>query len=352
MGPNVSHVAGPEGLLRRQHDPSQPDGPGSYFMRLLPIACVLICVALPGIARSQESSAQQDQYAIKSNVDLVVLHAVVRDRNGGFVSDLARTDFRVYEDGVLQSIATFSHEDIPVTVGLIVDNSGSMRTKRSEVIAAALALARSSNPRDQMFVINFNDSVSFGLPKGMPFTDREDQLRTALSNVTAEGRTALYDALSYGLEHLQAGDRDKKALIVISDGADNASKHTLADIMETTMHSDAIIYTVGIFDPDDPDKNPGVLRRLAKSTGGEAFFPDSLTGVTSDCEKIALDIRNQYDIAYSPIQKEESGSFRSIRVTAKAPGNKRLSVRTRTGYYTPSKSQTSLVGAGNHGTPN
>jgi VWFA-related protein len=263
----------------------------------------------------------------------VVLHATVQNHKGILVSGLGKDNFQVYEDGVLQQIDYFSHEDIPVTVGLVVDNSGSMGSKRSDVIAAALAFARSSNPQDQMFVVNFNEHVSFGLPDNTPFTDQVVELEVALSRIKADGETALYDGVAVALEHLKKGNRDKKVLIVVSDGGDNASKHNLGQVMAMAGQSDAIIYTLGLFDEDDPDKNPGVLKQLAKATGGEAFLPESLKEVVPICEQIAHDIRNQYTLAYAPANRKQDGAYRAIAVKAGSPGRGRLFVRTRAGYY-------------------
>jgi VWFA-related protein len=265
----------------------------------------------------------------------VVLHATVQDHKNVLVSGLGREAFRVYEDGVLQEIRHFSHEDVPVTVGLVVDNSGSMRTKRQHVIAAAVAFARSSNPQDQIFVVNFNEKVSFGLPSNVPFTDNVAQLQAALSRIDADGETALYDAVAASLERLEKGSRDKKVLVVISDGGDNASKHSLGQIRAMAGHPGAIIYTIGIFDEQDGDRNPHVLRQLAKETGGEAFLPESVDEVVPICERIARDIRNQYTIAYVPTNRKQDGSYRNIRVLANAAGHARLSIRTRAGYYAP-----------------
>ncbi len=266
---------------------------------------------------------------------MVVLNATVVNRKGELVSGLGQGDFRVYEDGLLQEVTSFSHEDIPVTVGLVVDNSGSMRSKRPEVIFAALAFARSSNAEDQMFVVSFNESVSFGLPDDTPFTDKEAQLKAALSRIAANGKTALYDAVAAALEHLKKGNRDKKVLIVISDGGDNASTRKLAEIMAMAAQSDAIVYTIGVFDETDPDRNPGVLKQLAKTTGGQAFFPESVKEVFPICNQIARDIRNQYSLAYLPKNVKQDGTYRVIQVDAGTPGRKRLSVRTRAGYYAP-----------------
>jgi VWFA-related protein len=266
-------------------------------------------------------------------VDVVVLHATTQDRHGNLVSGLGKSNFRIYEDGVLQTIKYFSHEDIPVTVGLVVDNSGSMGPKRADVIAAALAFARSSNPQDQMFVVNFNERVSFGLPNNVLFTDKVAQLEVALSRIAADGETALYDAVATALDHLKRGNRDRKVLIVISDGGDNASKHKLAEIMTAAGQPDATIYTIGIFDEGDGDSNPHVLKRLASNTGGEAFFPESSKDVLPICERIAHDIRNQYTLAYVPTNRKRDGTYRVVRVEAITTGSRRLSVRTRTGYF-------------------
>jgi Ca-activated chloride channel homolog len=307
------------------------------------LVALLFLIVLPVLVRSQESSPslgrQRNEYTIMVSADSVVLHATVQNHKDVLVSGLGKNDFQVYEDGVLQKIDYFSHEDIPVTVGLVIDNSGSMRPKRSEVIAAAMAFARSSNPADQMFVVNFNENVSFGLPVNTPFTDQAAQLEVALSRIASSGTTALYDAVAAAIEHLKQGNRDKKVLIVVSDGGDNASKKDLAQIRAMAGESDAIIYTIGLFIPEDPDRNPHVLKQLAKDTGGEAFLPDSISDVLPICERIAHDVRNQYTIAYVPTNRKQDGAYRAIHVKARAPGRGHVLVRTRAGYYAHLKSQ-------------
>jgi VWFA-related protein len=202
-----------------------------------------------------------------------------------------------------------------------------------------MAFARSSNPQDQMFVVNFNEHVSFGLPANTPFTDQTAQLQIALARFKTNGETALYDALAAALDHLKKGNRDKKVLMVVSDGGDNASKYKLGQILTMAGQSDAIIYTIGIYTEEDPDQNPNALRQLSKATGGEAFFPQSLPDVVPVCERIAHDIREQYTIAYTPANRKQDGAYRVIQVKATAPHHGRLSVRTRAGYYAPSKPQ-------------
>jgi VWFA-related protein len=316
------------------------------------LGILVVAIAWSSLALPQDPSSTQsrpdDAYTIRVDVNMVILHATTQDHKHTFVSGLDQDDFQVYEDGVLQPIKSFSHEDIPVTVGLVIDNSGSMGPKRADVIAAGLAFARSSNPQDQMFVVNFNERVSFGLPVNTLFTDQVAQLEVALSRIRAHGETALYDAVAAALEHLKKGNRDKKVLIIISDGGDNASKHKLAEIVAMVGQPDAIIYTIGIFDEQDPDRNPGVLKRLAKDTGGEAFLPESLKDVTPICEKIAHDIRNQYTIAYAPTNRKRDGTYRAIEVIARAPGRGRLSVRTRTGYFAPSAFPSAVSKATDH----
>jgi Ca-activated chloride channel homolog len=300
---------------------------------LLTIALAL--VAFTGSAESQAPpfiAPQPDPYRISVNVNLVVLHATVRDRKGGLASDLREGDFEVYEDGVRQTITLFRHEDIPVTVGLVIDHSGSMQPKLTHVIAAARTFARSSNPQDRMFVVNFNEKVTLGLPVAMRFTNRPEDLEAAILKSRALGQTALYDAVAEALERLRAVVPEKKVLIVISDGGDNASAHSLADVLKMAEQSSALVYTIGVFDEDDPDRNPAVLRRLAHATGGEAFFPDELKDVVAICESIARDIRHQYTIGYVSSSAARPGAFRKIRVEAHAAGSGRLSVRTRTGY--------------------
>ena len=302
-------------------------------------------------ARQNQGIPQPNQvgpYAIRTSVDLVVLRAIVRDHKGAPVSGLTRESFQVYEDKVPQQIESFSHEDIPVTVGLVIDNSGSMRPKHSDVIGAALAFVRSSNPKDEIFVVNFNEHVSMGLPANSPFTSNAAQLETALSRNVITGMTALYDAIAAGLEQLQKGKWDKKVLIVVSDGGDNASKRNLAQVMSMVNQSNAAIYTMGIFDDTDEDRNPRVLKHLSGASGGEAFFPKTLQEILPICQQIAHDIRSQYTITFIPENKKQDGAYRTISVKAReASGGRRLSVITRAGYSAPSNLHASEGSQGN-----
>jgi Ca-activated chloride channel family protein len=264
-----------------------------------------------------------------------LLDVSVKDTAGGFVSGLTNQDFKVYEDGKPQQITQFAHADIPVAVGLLVDESASMRPKRAEVITAGLAFIRGSNPQDEIFVINFNETARRGLPETMLFSDDVKQLREALWRGVPEGRTALYDAIELALHHLDFGRRDKKALVVVSDGGDNVSLHKVKEMLDDVLTSVATIYTIGIFDEGDPDKNPGILSRIAHMTGGNAYFPSNLDEVVSICQDIAKDIRTRYTIGYVP-SAGESTSVRHIKVIARSPNGQKQIVRTRTSYlFTP-----------------
>lgn len=305
---------------------------------------LLLLIGLVGGAEPQAPAPAEAQsphpYQISVNVDFVVLNATVRDGKGRFATDLSEQDFQVYEDGARQTIRLFRHEDIPVTVGLVVDHSGSMRPKLADVIAAARTFVQSSSPDDQMFVVNFNEKVALGLPDNLPFSNRPEDLGSAIANAPTTGRTALYDAVFEAREHLQTGSREKKVLIVISDGGDNASRHSQAEVLKMAEQSTTLVYTIGIFDESDPDRNPDVLRRLAGVTGGEAFFPSEYGEVVAICERIARDIRNQYTIGYLSTSAARPGAFLSIRVAAGAAGHGKLSVRARSGYRAGGESRT------------
>ncbi len=252
--------------------------------------------------------ASEDPFRLITTSELVLLDVSVQDAAGGHIANLSKENFRVYEGGKLQTITQFESDDVPVTVGLVIDTSGSMRSKYPDVVTAALAFIQASNRQDEVFIVNFGDDVRQGLPGGVPFTDDIRQLRTALSWGAPAGRTALYDAILCSLHHLEKGTRDKKALVLISDGGDNQSTQGPRELMRVVQESHATIYTIGIFEAEDPDRNPALLRRLAFVSGGEAFFPKQLSGVIGICRQIASDIRTRYTIGYVPVRDSERGS--------------------------------------------
>jgi VWFA-related protein len=274
---------------------------------------------------------------ISIQVNRVVLHATVREGKGRFVGDLQKENFEVLEDGVRQEIASFSREDLPVAAGILVDNSNSMFNKHREVVAAAKAFVRASNPKDELFVLHFNEQLTYGLPVNIPFTADPALLFEALDRMTVVGQTALYDAIVEGLNHLKKSKLTKKALFVISDGGDNLSRHNDSDVIREADLSGGLFYAIGIYDAMDGDANPGVLRKLAQNTGGEVYFPKELAEVGKLCETIARDLRSQYMISYAPPDKAAGGrDYRKIQVRVKDPQRRKLIVRTRTGYYASS----------------
>lgn len=284
-------------------------------------------VAVHALAASLPAAGPQ-QATFSSQSNLVVLHVTVVDRKSGFVAGLPREAFTVYEDGRPQKIAFFRNEETPVTAGLVIDGSTSMHRKRDAVVAAGLAFAKSSHPDDQLFTVHFNERVWHGLPADQPFTSDPEELRAALQRATARGRTALFDALAVALEHVERGPTQKKVLIVLSDGGDNASTRPFAEVLDAVRRSDTVIYTIGMADQYDEDTNPGLLKQLARASGADAYFPDGLDDLTGTLEQIARDIRSGYTIGYVPSHLAEG--FRAINV--EVASDRRLAVRARSGY--------------------
>jgi len=275
---------------------------------------------------------QEPRAAFVSRSELVVLRVSVVDRRAGFVSGLPREAFTVHEDGQPRDIQFFENEDTPVTVGLVVDCSGSMQTRRDGVIAAGLAFARSSHPADELFTLNFNEAVWPGLPADQPFTSDRDELKRALDRSITRGQTALFDAVAAGLRHLGRGSRTRKVLVVVSDGGDNASRTHFDEILDMALRHDVVIYTIGIYDHGDREAKPGLLRQLADATGGEAFFPKPNDPVTPVLERIARDIRSSYTVGYVPPAGDLAPRRRSIRVEVRPPDGRKLAVRARSSY--------------------
>jgi VWFA-related protein len=292
-----------------------------------PLLVLIVSLAVPAAA----TRAQERQPTFSARAELVVVRVSVMDGREGFVSGLEREAFRIYEDGARQEIDFFSREDLPVTVGLVVDNSGSMGPKREMVSRAALAFARSSNPLDEMFLVNFNEHTRLGLPPSLPFTSDVEALRAALTLMGARGRTGLYDAVAFALEHADRGSRDQKALIVVSDGGDNASAIGLDELLARAKTRAAVIYTLGVFDRADPDGNAGVLRQLAETTGGVSLLADEPEEAVAALEQFARDIRHSYTIGYTPATAGD-GRYHALHVVVQAPGYRNLNVRFRRGY--------------------
>jgi len=293
----------------------------------------------------QENAPRPREYTINVDVNLVVLHATVLDRKGRQVTDLKKENFKVYEDGVVQNLSVFSHADIPVTLGIVIDDSGSMKDKRAAVNAAALTFVKTSNPQDQVFVVNFNDVYYLDTPGD--FASNIEELKAALDKIDSRGGTALYDSVYAALDHMKLGNRDKKVVLVITDGEDNASRYTFEDLVRYLQKGNAVVYTVGLLGSAEPGglfkvhgggnrRAAKVLEKLSEVSGGQVYFPKSLDEVESTCVGIARDIRSQYTLAYYSTNSKKDGTFRALRVDAAAPRrSEKLTVRTRTGYFAP-----------------
>jgi len=268
----------------------------------------------------------------RKDVDEVMLHATVVDDKQHIITNLERNAFTVFEDGKPQNIISFHHVDIPVAMGIVIDNSGSMREKRSKVNQAALNLVRSSNPRDEVFIVNFNDEQYLD----QDFTHDLLKLKEALEKIDARGGTALYDAVVASADHLKRNARmEKKVVFLVTDGEDNASSETLEQaVKQLQVEGGPSVYAIGVLgDEDHPKRARKALQIIADRTGGIAFFPKTLDEVDNISRTIANDIRNQYAIGYKPASPKKAGEFRQIKVEAKSKGHGKLVVRTKSGYY-------------------
>ena len=288
--------------------------------------------------------AEPSGAVFRADTRVVDLHATVVDKSGHLVTNLPREAFTVYENGVQQMITNFKREDAPVSMGLIVDNSGSMRDKRSKVEAAALTLVKDSNPQDEVFVVNFNDEAFNDLPHGKDFTSDIKEMEEALTRIDSRGGTAMRDAIRMSIDHLkEKAHKDKKVLVVVTDGNDNSSLVSLETLVKSSQQSGVLIYSVGLLSEEErreAKRAERALAALAEATGGEAFFPREVSEVERIAHVVARNIRNQYSIVYTPANQSMDGSFRQIRVVAKGPGSP--TVRTRSGYYaTPDQANSS-----------
>jgi VWFA-related protein len=271
-------------------------------------------------------------YVFRKTVEEVVLHATVVDDRNRLVTNLGRNDFTVFEDNRPQQITSFRHEDIPVALGVVIDNSGSMRDKRPAVNQAAINLVKSSNPNDEVFVVNFNDEYWLD----QDFTSDIGKLGEALDRIEARGGTALYDAVVASADHLKkSARREKKVLLVVTDGEDNASRESLEQaIRQLQAENGPTVYTIGILGSDSHQRRAKrALQEMAENTGGVSFFPKDLSEVDNISRQVAHDIRNQYTIGYRPSTPQSAGGYRTVRVVARAPGHGKMQVRTRSGYY-------------------
>jgi len=323
---------------------------------LTPHRQLTLCLMLTGAAflsgeqNPQDSGrAREPEAVFRAQARLVVCHVTVADKNGRPIVNLTQPAFTVYENGVQQGIKVFKREDVPVSLGLVIDNSRSMREKRAKITAAALTLVKASNPEDEAFVVNFNDRAFLDLPNGKDFTNDIHELEEALSLIDSTGGTAMRDAMRLSIDHLaKKAHHDKKVLVVLTDGRDNSSTVSFESLLRSAQQSDVLIYVVGLLDVEDALASAAgqhsddtevarakhALEELAVATGGESYFPGALSEVDRIAWRVARDIRNQYTIAYTPTDQAMDSSYREIRISVNAPSHP--TVRTRSGYFAAS----------------
>jgi Ca-activated chloride channel homolog len=311
--------------------------------------CVMVLSLFPVAGAAQDVVELDKTFAVSVDVQLVELPVSVLDKDGHPVSGLQKTHFKVYENGVLQEISLFKREDIPLSVGLVIDSSGSMSNKRDKVRSAALAFASESNPEDETFVVTFNNDAYLE----QDFTRSVQDLARALRRLGSRGATALYDAMYLSADHVRRGSKDKKVLLVISDGEDNRSQFSLERVLAKMRATQATVYTIGLLDQNDRrgglfKKSPSakakqILQQVAAMSGGRAYFPKSIDEIVVLCRQIARDLRNQYTLGYTPSNAKTDGSWRRITVRLDPPkGLPRVTLRAKEGYYAPLPQQTSL----------
>lgn len=275
--------------------------------------------------------ADDETPVFRTGTELVDLHVSVMDKSGKLLTNIPQSAFKVTENGVPQPIKIFRREDVPVSMGIIIDNSGSMKDKRARVAAASLALVRNSNPDDEVFIVNFNDDPYLD----QPFTNNIKKLEAALDRIDSKGGTAMRDAISSSIDYVKKdGKKDKKVLLVVTDGNDNTSQETLEQLVRKAQHSEVLIYCIGLLSEEEPRESRSAkraLKALAEASGGLDFFPKDVTEVEKITPEIAHEIRNQYLLAYSPTNPNLDGTYRQIKVTVTGFG--RPNVRSRNGYY-------------------
>ena len=293
---------------------------------------ICVCLGL-GLVLAQADQELPPQTTFRTDTRLVVLNVSVFDNQGKIVRGLSKSRFTVYENGEKQDIKVFRQEDVPVSLGLVIDTSASMQDKQERVNSAALALVEASNPDDEVFVIKFNEHSNLA----KDFTNNLKELESSLKSEPA-GETAMRDALRLAVEHLKHSARkDKKVVLVVTDGEDNASVETLPHLVQVAQQTDVIIYGIGLLASEQPasaERAKKDLDRLTLESGGRAWYPNDVAEIARITPEIAHEIRNQYILGYTPSNLAADGSFRKIRVEVNAPG---VTVRTRSGYYAPSR---------------
>ena len=305
-------------------------------MRTIPWLSILVSAVSFSTSDFARPVSAQDRPTFRSNSELVVLHVSVRDGGGRYITGLTKDAFTVIDDAKPQTLEMFSADEVPATVGFLIDNSNSMRPSRERVVASAVAFAQHSHPEDEIFTLAFNEAVQEVWPPTFVADINPAEFASAMSTaIVARGMTAIYDGIMSGLSRLERARHTRQVLILVSDGGDNTSRAKLEDTIARVRDSDATVYTVALVDPLVKDGNPKLLRRLARLTGGEAFQPRRVAEVPEAFERISRDIRNAYTLAYVPTKSgnDIARRRRAVKVYVRSPDGRVLSVRTRDGYF-------------------
>lgn len=282
--------------------------------------------------------AQEDTFKLNVNVDLTEVHVNVTDEKDHPIGNLKKDNFRIFEDRAEQKISVFKHEDLPVSLGLVIDNSRSMEPRKQRMDAAVLSFVQKGNPDDETFIVHFDDTARVD----RDFTDSIPQLEQTLAGVKPYGQTAIYDALLLALDHMDGAKHMKRAILLFTDGVDNSSQHTLTEAVEATKRAHVAVYTVGLLSMSGGLKAEDSLIRIAEASGGRAYFPQTVEEARADMERVARDLREQYTLGYFPSNGSHNGAWRSVRIDvappAGSPANTKLNANYRHGYYGPAQS--------------
>jgi VWFA-related protein len=312
-------------------------------MRRLSSSLLFCCLAF---AQTKQPPPPAETPTFTADTKLVILPVSVSDKNGKLVTDLQQKSFKVFENGVEQPIKLFKHEDVPISLGIIVDNSGSMKEKRQSVEIASMDLVKASNPHDEVFIVNFNDEAYLDVE----FTNDIKTMEAGIARIDARGGTAMREAISMSIDYLkEKGKNHKKVLLIVTDGNDNASTISLERLVDRARQSEVLIYSIGLLDEEERREAKAAkraLNALTHESGGLSFYPKGTAEVDAIALQVAHEIRNQYTIAYSPLMQAMDGSFRQIKVTVNGPGHPQ--VRTRTGYYATPETPGKKAVSSNH----
>ncbi len=294
-------------------------------MLVNPLALALLLAALV--------EAQEPEFTLNVNVDLVELSVTVLDASDRHVTGLEAVNFEIFEDSVQQDVSLFLHEDRPVSLGLVIDNSRSMERKKARVDMAAVSFVRLSNPQDEAFLVHFDDTVRLA----QEFTSDIGVLEETLESISPYGQTSMFDALMTALEKIKEGRYDEKAILLVSDGADNSSTAVFEQVLESVRQSEAAVYTIGVLNDSAAGQEARIaLEALSDASGGRAFFPQTVDEIPALTENIARELRELYTLGYVPTNAGRDGSWRSVRVyVPMPPESPRLKINYRHGYYAP-----------------